>query len=223
MCSHRVMQRNSGNWTDNCSQRMKCGFFTLLECLCMSSLFVRSDMEGLCSMQNLHYCSRLCLQHPWSSCEAEPTWHHITENIETTLRSRRVFGTAAMVPGWLDGAVGRRDGFSRAAAEPAGALQLGQDLPSGTDAKLWPLVTFGGSAPLSCSLEPINFMNPICSSCSSLYNPHLFQMSRVCPWGSKHTSLLKFKQKLLPTEAKLSTNIWNEMKRILLSPLPGVR
>lgn len=71
--------------------------------------------------------------------------------------------------------------------EPTGALQLGQwpgptgpqDYPSGTDT-LWPLVTFDGSAPLSCSLEPINFMNPICSSCSSLYNPHLFQMSREC-------------------------------------------
>lgn len=45
---------------------------------------------------------------------------------------------------------------------------------------LRPLVAWAGSALLSGSLEPINFMKPICSSCSSLYNPHLFQMSREC-------------------------------------------
>lgn len=71
--------------------------------------------------------------------------------------------------------------------EPPGVLQPGQwpgpahprDCLSGTDA-LWPPVTSDGSAPLSRSSQPINFMNPICSSCSSLYNPHLFQMSREC-------------------------------------------
>lgn len=62
-------------------------------------------------------CSRLSLQHPWSSCEAELLWHHINENMETTRSSWRVFGTAAAVLGWLDGAVGSVGTLSRGRAK----------------------------------------------------------------------------------------------------------